>query len=679
MDAGRMLSQLVVTLELSSPTSSSSAGGSGSDSGSDSGSGSSGRWLHVVASNLDYRGGSFEQHWAPASTDTGSGRGSVSGTGRGTDSIAGVCVDVSVCRSYASSVVASLPVLEATTTTTAGSSGSGDGFVYVSLDELASEAFPSVHSHTPVLSALRAALSGAYGAASPAVTTVSTASSVLAHTTGTSSSPFDVALQARVVLRVSAGSEGRTPIPSELAALSPDGATLSLGVRTSLMRLDRLVSPASARAHHPQSGVNAVAYRNESATGAGSSSGVSDGSGSTSNSIGSDNTVHLMAHYALTVGSVPTEVHRSSSSSSSGGASTSIRRESSSSSSSSAAAAAAVWRVVRVPMLYYCIDDAAPGDPAQAMLEGTQWWAAALERTGLPAGTMVVEACPPDYDPFSLAPPVLPVSLVSPAFTTSGSGATSTLYVPAGVGFVEWIHRDQRSYSVGQRLADPRTGAILRGTARLGSLRMEKDAELLTAMATVRDTASVDAAVRARTRLLAAHEVGHTLGLAHNFAGSSCSSGGTMAGCSVMDYAPPLVVRNTSGVVAVLEVSLDSYLSEIGAFDLVSLRAAYGNVSSSSSSSSSSGVGGGGGSDAYPVFEAQRHALQSLIAAESASGYLFLSDGDAAAGVDARGSKWDLSPGDDGGGAGVAAAHPIVTALLLAVDVRAMALEQVAP
>jgi hypothetical protein len=155
-----------------------------------------------------------------------------------------------------------------------------------------------------------------------------------------------------------------------------------------------------------------------------------------------------------------------------------------------------------------------------------------------------------------------------------------------------------------------------------------------------------------------------------------------------MDYPPPLVVRDTAGVTAVLKISLDSYLTEIGAFDLVSLYAAYGDVPSG---------GGGGGADTYIAFEEQRRSLGDFIAARSAPtssssvGYLFLSDSDAAAGLDARGSKWDLamSPDDDGGGGGgggsddvpsdSTVAHPLVMALLLSADVRALALEQVHP
>jgi len=60
-----------------------------------------------------------------------------------------------------------------------------------------------------------------------------------------------------------------------------------------------------------------------------------------------------------------------------------------------------------------------------------------------------------------------------------------------------------------------------------------------------------------------AHEVGHTLGLSHNFAGSSYISGYA----SVMDYPPPIITLDDSRTKLVL--NHHSYANHIGDFDKV--------------------------------------------------------------------------------------------------------------
>jgi hypothetical protein len=72
--------------------------------------------------------------------------------------------------------------------------------------------------------------------------------------------------------------------------------------------------------------------------------------------------------------------------------------------------------------------------------------------------------------------------------------------------------------------------------------------------------------VLARIRQLAAHEVGHTLGLAHNFAASSMSQG-----ASVMDYPQPLVTLDANGRPDLSH----AYATGIGAWDKVAIAYGY--------------------------------------------------------------------------------------------------------
>src|SRR5438034_6308552 len=69
----------------------------------------------------------------------------------------------------------------------------------------------------------------------------------------------------------------------------------------------------------------------------------------------------------------------------------------------------------------------------------------------------------------------------------------------------------------------------------------------------------------ARLRQLAAHEVGHTLGLEHNYSGS------TVNRSSVMDYPPPYVKLDAGGVP---DLS-DAYAMGIGEWDKVSIAYGY--------------------------------------------------------------------------------------------------------
>ena len=184
---------------------------------------------------------------------------------------------------------------------------------------------------------------------------------------------------------------------------------------------------------------------------------------------------------------------------------------------------------------------------------------------------------------------------------------------------IQWVHRSTRGWSYGSTVIDPRTGEILKGRVTLDSLRARQDAligaGLLTGeapagacaagagpgaehLAGLDPTAEPAAMVLARIRQLSAHEVGHTLGLAHNFAASACGR------ASVMDYPAPLVkIRDGNS----LDLS-DAYAKGIGTYDLLAIRYAYAQFPD-------------------PADEAKR--LKEIVRQGVSDGLLFLSDSDA--------------------------------------------------
>ena len=192
------------------------------------------------------------------------------------------------------------------------------------------------------------------------------------------------------------------------------------------------------------------------------------------------------------------------------------------------------------PIVYY-VDRGAPEPVRSALIEGASWWNQAFEAAGY-RNAFRVEVMPAGADPMDVR-----------------------------YNVIQWVHRSTRGWSYGNALDDPRTGEIIQGRVSLGSLRDRQDfliAEGLLApygKGKSEVAKMIESIVLARLRQLAAHEVGHTLGLQHNFAASISNR------ASVMDYPAPLAKLGPDGLPDISE----AYAKGIGEWDKVTVAYGY--------------------------------------------------------------------------------------------------------
>lgn len=238
------------------------------------------------------------------------------------------------------------------------------------------------------------------------------------------------------------------------------------------------------------------------------------------------------------------------------------------------------------PIIYY-LDPGTPEPVRSALMEGAGWWNQAFSAIGY-KNAFQVKMLPEGADPLDVR-----------------------------YNVIQWVHRSTRGWSYGASVVDPRTGEIIKGHVSLGSLRIRQDFLIAQAMMDhpfINSDNNHDPMMElalARIRQLAAHEVGHTLGFAHNFAASASDR------ASVMDYPHPQFEMKNGEI-----TFSNAYDTGIGEWDKVTVKYSYSDI---------------------PKGKTQREYLNAILDTARLDGLTFITDSDArsAGGAHAFAHLWD--------------------------------------
>lgn len=246
------------------------------------------------------------------------------------------------------------------------------------------------------------------------------------------------------------------------------------------------------------------------------------------------------------------------------------------------------------PIQYY-VDRGAPEPIRTALVEGARWWDQAFQAAGWAKGTFRVDLLPEGADPMDIR-----------------------------YNIIQWVHRYTRGWSYGAAISDPRTGEIIKGNVTLGSLRARQDYLIAEALLSPYKNGAANGADNpmlqlslARIRQLAAHETGHTLGLAHNFAASTVERGD-----SVMDYPHPYFTVDGSGKID----ASHPYAQSIGAWDKIAIDYGYREFAP------------------HTTAQQEQAALDKILSDADKAGQVFITDEDARplGSAHPRAHLWDI-------------------------------------